>query len=82
MAMITPATEALRTHLALPFPPILGIPTVATSSYTRSLHTDEYIKNHNFLGCEWPSDLDVKQSPNAQDMFRLVSHQLRDCMLE
>ena len=32
----------------------------------------ESIKNHNSLGREWPSGLDVKQSPNAQDTFRPI----------
>ena len=30
------------------------------------------IKNHNSLGCERPSGLDVEQSPNAQNTFRPI----------
>jgi len=36
------------------------------------LHERELIENHSFLGREWPSGLDVKQSPNAQDAFRPI----------
>ena len=30
------------------------------------------IKNHNSLGCERPSGLDAKQSPNVQDAFQPI----------
>ena len=43
------------------------------SKYSMSMSacTDvhELIKNHNFLGHEWPSGLDVKQSRNSQTVF-------------
>ena len=32
----------------------------------------EYIKNHNSLGRERPSGLDVKQSPDVQDVFQPI----------
>ena len=30
------------------------------------------LKNHNFVVCEQSLGLDIKQPPNAQDMFRLI----------
>ena len=39
---------------------------------TSTVHMYEYIENHNSLGCKQPSGLDVKQSPNAQDVFRPI----------
>ena len=36
------------------------------------MYIHEYIENHNSLGHERPSGLDVKQSPDAQDAFRPI----------
>ena len=41
-------------------------------SIIKCLHAHEYTKNHNSLGCERPSGLDVKQSPNVQDTFQPI----------
>ena len=38
----------------------------------KNSYRHEQIENHNSLGCEQPSGLDVKQSPNAQDVFRPI----------
>ena len=56
--MFTSATNLDRVMLAL----------LAASTTCVCIH--EYIENHNSLGHEWPSGLDVKQSPNVQDMFQ------------
>ena len=37
-----------------------------------STYQHKHNNNHNALGCERPSGLDVKQSPNAQDVFQPI----------
>ena len=44
--------------------------SIAKAMKTVQIH--EQIKNHNSLGCERPSGLDVKQSSNAQKAFRPI----------